>query len=96
MSSHPSIEVKEEDTFLTIKAHPNSSKSEIKLTDYDIDVYINESPDKGKANKAIIKLLSKVLSIPTSKIVLVKGQKSKTKILLLKNIKIEEILEGIK
>ena len=96
MSFHPSIEVKEDEIFLTIKAHPNSSKREIKISDYSIDVYINESPDKGKANKSIIKLLSKVLKISTSQINIVKGLKSQNKIVILKNIKIEEIIGRIK
>ena len=96
MSFHPSIEVKEDEIFLTIKAHPNSSRREIKISDYNIDVYINETADKGKANKSIIKLLSKILKIPTSQINIVKGLKSQNKIVMLKNINIEEILGRIK
>ena len=95
MSSHPSIEVKREEVFITIKAHPNSSKKEIKLSDFDVDVYVNEPPDKGKANKAIIKLLSKTLDLPSSSISIVKGIKSQKKTILLKGIKISLILKKL-
>ena len=95
LSSHPFIEEKGDDIFLTIKAHPNSSQKEIKLSEYSFDVYINESADKGKANKAIIKLVSKVLQLPSSQIDIVKGLKSQTKILYLKGIKKQYILKKL-
>ncbi len=95
MSFHLSIEEKGEDVFITIKAHPNSSKKEVKLSDFDIDVYVHEPTDKGKANKAIIKLLSKTLDLPSSSISIVKGIKSQTKIILLKGIKTSLIFEKL-
>ncbi|MCE7742591.1 MAG: DUF167 domain-containing protein [Candidatus Heimdallarchaeota archaeon] len=93
MSSHPSLVEKGEDVFLKIRAHPNSSKKEIVFSDFDVDIYVNESPEKGKANKAIIKLLSKFLNISSSSIKIVKGSKSQTKTILMKGIKIDHILE---
>lgn len=95
LSSHPFIEEKGDDIFLTIKAHPNSSQKEIKLSEYSFDVYINESADKGKANKAIIKLISKTFDLPSSRIGIVRGMKSQTKIICLKGIKEQLIREKL-
>ena len=96
MSSHPSIEEKGEDVFITIKAHPSSSKRHIILTDFEISIYVNEPPDKGKANKAIVKLLSKKLSIPSSTISIIKGIKSQTKVILLRNLKEHSVIEKLR
>jgi len=96
LSSHPSFEENGEDTFLKIRAHPNSSRREIVLSDIGVDVYVNESPDKGKANKAIIKLLSKTLNLPSSSIKIVRGLKSQRKIIILKGVNLDFILEELK
>ena len=56
-------------------------------------IEINSPPVKGKANLAIIKLLSKTLNIPKSQINLIKGHTShkKTFYIHIPNIKIQEI-----
>ena len=56
-------------------------------------IEINSPPVKGKANLAIIKLLSKTLNIPKSQINLIKGHTShkKTFYVHIPNIKIQEI-----
>lgn len=64
---------------ITINVHPSSSKKEIVATKFSFDIYVNEPPDKGKANKAIIKLISKVFQISSSDIKIVRGIKTKKK-----------------
>jgi hypothetical protein len=43
-------------------------------------VRVSTPPVDGKANKQVIKLLSKHLKVPKSKILLIKGHKSKVKV----------------
>jgi uncharacterized protein (TIGR00251 family) len=50
-----------------------------------ISVRTTAVPENGKANQAIIKILSGYLKIPKSKMKIIKGQTSKSKI-----VKIEE------
>lgn len=43
---------------LKIKVHANSSQEKIeKVSDLDYEVWLKEKPEKGKANKKLIKLL---------------------------------------
>ena len=65
---------------INVTAHTNSSKNFVIEKENEINVYVTCIPEKGKANKAIIKLLSKHFKKPKSKIKLVKGEKSKTKV----------------
>lgn len=69
------------DKVLKIIVRPNSSKSEITAVDKErnaLRVSIKAPPDKGKANKEIIKFFSKLLK---KKVEIVSGMKSKEKMI---------------
>ena len=57
-----------------------SSKHKIVFKNGQIFIYVCSVPQKGKANKEVIKLLSKTLSISKSRIKLIKGAKNRDKI----------------
>ncbi len=68
---------------LKIVVKPNSQKNEITAWDNEnqaLKVNIKAMPEKGKANIAIIKFLSKLLK---KKIIIHSGKTSRTKILLI-------------
>ncbi len=66
---------------ITVKVKPNAKKNEIKKIKEDYyEIRVTVVPEKGKANKKVIELLSKELKIPKSKIKLVRGETSKEKI----------------
>ncbi|WP_456401358.1 DUF167 domain-containing protein [Persephonella sp.] len=70
---------------IKVKVKPKSKKEEVKHIGEDYyEVKVNEIPEKGKANKRVIELLSKYFKIPKSEIVLIKGSKSKEKIFKIK------------
>ena len=48
-------------------------------------IYTTTAPDKGKANLQIIKMLSKKFNVPKSQIIILKGKKSKNKIIQIQN-----------
>ena len=75
---------------LNIKISPNASKNEIIKTDECLKVKITAQPIDGKANKALIEFLSKTFKIPKSYFEIVKGQTSKEKTILIKNVTDEE------
>ncbi|MGV6802242.1 MAG: DUF167 domain-containing protein [bacterium] len=70
---------------IRIRATPNASANKI-IPQYDennilsLKIYITCAPEDGKANKAIIKLLSKELRIPKSAITITKGVLNRDKI----------------
>lgn len=67
---------------LCIKVKPNSRMDEIiREADGSVKVKIKAQPVEGKANKYLIEYLSKVLNLPKSKIVLLKGETNSFKTL---------------
>ncbi len=68
------------ETILLIKVTPQASKNEIiYLEGETLKVRLSVVPEKGKANKALIQLLSKKLKISQSQITIVQGQTSRNK-----------------
>lgn len=65
---------------MTIFAHVNSKKPRIEKDLFgSLHIYVKEPPLEGKANLAILKALAEHLKLPKSRIILVKGEKSKQK-----------------
>lgn len=65
---------------LTIKATPKSSRNEvIKLDDSHFRVKVTAAPDKGKANDAVIAILSDYFHIAKSRISIISGITARTK-----------------
>ena len=52
----------------------------IKNSDASFTAYLTKRPQKGQANKALIKLLSKEFNVAKSRIRIVRGEKSRLKI----------------
>ena len=77
---------------LSIKVIPNASKNEIVGWEKDLlRIRLNASPDKGKANDALIVLLSKTLKIPKRDIVILQGEFSRLKRVSLEGLDIQQI-----
>ncbi len=66
---------------IKVKVKPNAKKNEIKEIEQDYyEVRVTVVPEKGKANKKVIELLSKHLKVPKSKIKLIRGETSREKL----------------
>ena len=81
---------------INIKIVPNSSKNDIVIEDGFVKVKIMAQPIEGKANKALIEYLSKLIKVPKTKINIVKGETSKDKTLFIEigdREKIEMVLK---
>lgn len=66
-------------TEFTVRATPKSSRDRIVIEGEDIRVYVTTVPENGKANTAIMKLLSKALGVPKTSLTLVRGETSRDK-----------------
>ncbi|MBE2191807.1 MAG: DUF167 domain-containing protein [Alphaproteobacteria bacterium] len=72
---------------ILVRLTPNASRNEIGSWDYNeqnqpvLKVSVTAIPEKGKANQALIKLLSKQWKIPKSSIQIEKGETDRNKIL---------------
>ena len=77
---------------LDIIAKPKSSKNSIDgVHDGALKLSVTSPPDKGKANKAIVKLLSKELKIPQSSISIVSGETSRRKRVKIVGVTADEV-----
>ena len=71
---------------IKVKVFPNSKKDEIvKKKDDEFGVRVKEKAEKGRANRAVIKVLANYFKIDESRIRLVKGFKERNKIFEIKN-----------
>lgn len=67
---------------LAIRVTPRASRNEIVeiLPDHTIKIRLTAPPVDGKANEALIEFLSKVLTVPRSRIEIVAGQTGRDKL----------------
>jgi len=72
----------EKEIRLTIKVNPGSAKSQIKniMTNGVIKIDIAAAPEKGKANKELIKFLSKEFGVNKNDIEIKSGETEKLKV----------------
>jgi len=90
LQSHP------EGTILPVRAQPAARRNEIRdAQDGMLRVCVTQSPEKGKANKALIALLSKSLGLRKSQLELIAGETSPQKRFLVRGITPEELAERI-
>lgn len=67
-------------TTITVRVTPNARANKVVMDDGVIKIGVTAPPEDGKANAAVMVLLSKALGVPKSKLTLVQGHKSRDKI----------------
>ncbi len=66
---------------LFVKVKPKARKEKIeKIDEVHYCIWVKDPAEKGKANKRVIKLLADYFSVSQSRIVIVSGFKSSTKV----------------
>jgi uncharacterized protein len=92
----PLLEPHPNGTILRVRAHPGARRNEIRgVQDGMLKVSVTQAPEKGKANKAVIELLSKKLGLKKSQIELLSGETSHQKRFLVREITTEELAARI-
>jgi len=67
---------------IRVKVKPNSRIENIKQLGPDnYEIKVSVPPEKGKANKKVIEILSKYLNIPKSRFNIIKGETNKEKLI---------------
>ena len=67
---------------INVKVKPNSKTEEVIPEDSNsFIVRVKAPPVEGKANRAVIKVLAKHFDIPESRLAIIKGLTSKTKVI---------------
>ena len=91
------MEESSEGVKLAVRVVPNASSNEIEGWHKDetgadeLKIRVTAAPEKGKANKAVIELLSKSLKIGKSKIVILQGGTGKRKKIFLYEVTLKDM-----
>ena len=81
---------------VSVKVQPNASKDRVVGEHADqIKIAVTVAPEKGKANKAVIKILSKSLGVKSSDIQIVSGETSRDKKVFIKNITEKDLYKSV-
>jgi uncharacterized protein (TIGR00251 family) len=85
---------------LAIRAHPGAKKTAIlglygEGSTAQLKVAIQAPPIEGKANAALIAFLADTFSIPKTKVELVTGELSRSKVFLLRGLTLEQAEKGL-
>ena len=65
---------------LTVRVQPGASRERLtRMTDGTLKAAVGAPPEKGKANRAVEKLLAKTLGLPVSAVRVVGGETSRRK-----------------
>ncbi len=65
---------------LNVRVIPNAKKNRIEEKEDCLKVYLSASPIQGKANKMLIKVLSVFYKVKKNKISIIKGEKTRNKV----------------
>lgn len=83
-------------TVLPVRAHAGARRNELDgLQDGMLRVSVTQAPEKGKANKAIIEVISRRLGLRKSRLVLLSGETSRQKRFLVQGVTPEELSSAI-
>ncbi len=69
-------------TRLQVRVVPRARRNEVKSCDGGYKAYLTAVPVDGKANKALLEVLADHLNIKRSQLKIIKGEKSRDKVVL--------------
>ncbi|MEW6162998.1 MAG: DUF167 domain-containing protein [Nitrospirota bacterium] len=70
---------------ISVRVKPNMKEEKVEKEGGIYKVYVKGPAKKGRANRAMVELLSEYFNVPKSQIVILRGMKSKEKILGIKD-----------
>ncbi|WP_420858329.1 DUF167 domain-containing protein [Marivivens marinus] len=65
---------------IAVRVTPKAARDRIVAEGGAIRVYVTTVPEDGKANKAVVKLLSKALGLPKTRLDLIRGATARDKV----------------
>ncbi|MFC2966591.1 DUF167 domain-containing protein [Acidimangrovimonas pyrenivorans] len=67
-------------TEIAVRVTPRASRNAVVAEDGAIRVYVTTVPEDGKATAAVVKLLSKAVGVPKSRLELIRGATARDKV----------------
>ncbi len=79
-----------------MRVHPRAGSNTIDLIDgLRLRVHVTAPPERGKANKAAIGLLADRLGVPKGSIEIVRGQRSRDKVVEIKGLRVRDVADRL-
>jgi len=80
-----------------LKVQPSSSKRELVFRDDGtVKAYLNSAPENNKANKELVKYLAEILGISKGSVKIIKGHKTKNKVVEISGLSAADFSKKIK
>ena len=97
MASWSFITEKDNSIHLTVAVKPGSRKKAIIIDENDnfLFIHLQSPPDKGKANKELLKYLSNFFDIQLAFLQIISGHTSRTKVVTIEHSTKEEIIKKL-
>jgi uncharacterized protein (TIGR00251 family) len=94
MNKETFLSQKDNKVILKLHVKPNSKQQKFSYDPIEekLTIFVKSPPDKGKANKELIKYIANILDLSSSKITLISGQTSRDKILAIEESTIDSIM----
>lgn len=84
-------------TAISVRLKPGSKRDSIEIKDDGtVAISITSRPVEGKANEHVIRLLSKTLRVSKSSCSIIRGSKSRNKVIAVRGFNREEIFDKLK
>ena len=82
---------------ISVRLKPGSKRDSIEIKDDEtVAISITSRPVEGKANEHVIRLLSKTLRVSKSSCSIIRGGKSRNKVIAIQGFDREEIIDKLK
>ncbi|ADI31408.1 DUF167 domain-containing protein [Staphylothermus hellenicus] len=84
-----------EGVIIPIYVKPNSDRDALVLEGDELVFYTTEIPEKGRANAALIRFLSRNIRLPHNKIDIIYGARTRSKKVLVRDMEAEKLAEKL-
>ena len=81
---------------LQVRVQPRSSRNETIADGDGVKIYVTAAAEGGKANEAAVSLLARRLGIPKTRVHILKGHRTRDKVLLMEGISEESALARLR
>jgi hypothetical protein len=84
------LKVKDDGVTLAVRVQPGARKSEVSgMVGNELKVKIASPPVDGAANEALIKFVAELFAVRSSRVALIQGERSRSKVLKIEGIDFE-------
>lgn len=82
---------------IEVRVQPKASKNSIELTETDqVRIHTTASAESGKANRAVIQIIAKILGVPGSSVEIVRGTSSRNKQIRINNMSASTAIDHLR